>query len=475
MNADAHRLIQGVLEGDRRAIARAISVVESGSSAAAIIKGVYHQSGRAYLVGVTGAPGVGKSTLVDRVIAVLRSRGRSVGVLAVDPTSPFSGGALLGDRVRMQRHAGDPGVFVRSMATRGQLGGVARATGDAAVILDAGGFDAIVIETVGVGQAEIEVSRTADMSIVVTMPGSGDGVQALKAGVMEIADLFVVNKADHEGADRAVAEIEAMLGLNEYGPDDWRPPVLQTRATDGVGVDEVLDTVDRFRARGGDTAERRRRARVSGRVRQLVSDRFLEHAEHRTLEPGAFDRLIDQVAGGEVDPYTAADQVLDQALRTARIRHRADDPRATDAVLDHIGISVRDLETALAFYRDALGLDIGGVEEVASQHVRAQFVSVGAARLELLEATSPESAIARSIERRGPGLHHLTLRVNDIAAVLARLKALGVRLIDEEPRAGAGGGLVAFIHPSDAHGVLVELTESSATADPVESGTGARL
>jgi len=475
MNADAHRLIQGVLEGDRRAIARAISVVESGSSAAAIIKGVYHQSGRAYLVGVTGAPGVGKSTLVDRVIAVLRSRGRSVGVLAVDPTSPFSGGALLGDRVRMQRHAGDPGVFVRSMATRGQLGGVARATGDAAVILDAGGFDAIVIETVGVGQAEIEVSRTADMSIVVTMPGSGDGVQALKAGVMEIADLFVVNKADHEGADRAVAEIEAMLGLNEYGPDDWRPPVLQTRATDGVGVDEVLDTVDRFRARGGDTAERRRRARVSGRVRQLVSDRFLEHAEHRTLEPGAFDRLIDQVAGGEVDPYTAADQVLDQALRTARIRHRADDARPTDAVLDHIGISVRDLETALAFYRDALGLDIGGVEEVASQHVRAQFVSVGAARLELLEATSPESAIARSIERRGPGLHHLTLRVNDIAAVLARLKALGVRLIDEEPRAGAGGGLVAFIHPSDAHGVLVELTESSATADPVESGTGARL
>ena len=457
MNADAHRLIQGVLEGDRRAIARAISVVESGSSAAAIIKGVYHQSGRAYLVGVTGAPGVGKSTLVDRVIAVLRSRGRSVGVLAVDPTSPFSGGALLGDRVRMQRHAGDPGVFVRSMATRGQLGGVARATGDAAVILDAGGFDAIVIETVGVGQAEIEVSRTADMSIVVTMPGSGDGVQALKAGVMEIADLFVVNKADHEGADRAVAEIEAMLGLNEYGPDDWRPPVLQTRATDGVGVDDVLDTVDRFRARGGDTAERRRRARVSGRVRQLVSDRFLEHAEHRVLEPGVFDRLVDRVVGAELDPYTAADELLDQALRSARA--------ASTAVLDHIGIAVRDLDTALAFYRDALGLEIEGVEEVPSQHVRAQFVSVGGATLELLEATSSQSAIARSIERRGPGLHHLTLRVDNLAAVLARLKARGVRLIDEEPRAGAGGSLVAFIHPSAAHGVLVELTESPGSLD----------
>ena len=471
MTAEAHRLIQGVLEGDRRAIARAISVVESGSSAAAIIRGVYQRSGRAYLVGVTGPPGVGKSTLVDRIIAVLRSRGRTVGVLAVDPTSPFSGGALLGDRVRMQTHTGDTGVFVRSMATRGQLGGVARATGDAAVILDAGGFDVVVIETVGVGQAEIEVSRTADMAIVVTMPGAGDGVQALKAGVMEIADLFVVNKADHDGADRAVAQIEAMLGLNEYGPNDWRPPVLKTRATDGVGVDDVLDTVDRFRARGGDTAERRRRARVSGRVRQLVSGRFLEHAVPQTLEPGAFERLVDRVAGAEVDPYTAAEEVLDQVLTTAR----SDDVRLTEtgrsnAVLDHIGISVRDLETALSFYRDALGLDIGGVEEVPSQHVRAQFVSVGGATLELLEATSPASAIARSIERRGPGLHHLTLRVNDIATVLARLKTRGVRLIDEAPRAGAGGSLVAFIHPSAALGVLVELTQRAEPAAVPDMG-----
>ena len=319
MNADAHRLTRAVLDGDRRAIARAITVVEAeGRSAAAIIKGVYHRSGRAYLVGVTGSPGVGKSTLVDRIMAALRSRGRTVGVLAVDPTSPFSGGAVLGDRVRMQTHAGDPGVFVRSMATRGQLGGLARATGDAAVILDAAGFDMIVIETVGAGQAEIEVSRTADMSIVVTMPGSGDGVQALKAGVMEIADLFVVNKADHTGADRAVAEIEMMLGLNQYGPNDWLPPVLQTRATDGVGVDDVVETVDRFRDRGGNVAGRRRRARVRGRVRQLVSDRFLEHAEHRALEPGAFDRLVDRVAGAEVDPYTAADEILDRALRSAR-------------------------------------------------------------------------------------------------------------------------------------------------------------
>ena len=465
MNAEVLRLVQEVLDGDRRAIARAISMVEGeGRSAAAIIKGLYHRSGRAYLVGVTGAPGVGKSTLVDRVVAALRSRGSTVGVLAVDPTSPFSGGALLGDRVRMQTHAGDPGVFVRSMATRGQLGGLARATGDATVILDAGGFDAIIIETVGVGQAEIEVSRTADISIVVTMPGVGDGVQALKAGVMEIADLFVVNKADHDGAARAVAQIEAMLMLNEYGPDDWRPPVLQTRATDGVGVDDLLDTVNRFRARGGDEAERRRRARVSRRVRKLVSDRFLEQAEHGILAPGALDRVVDRVADAEVDPYTAADGVVDQAFETARAARRADNARGTGAVLDHIGIAVRDMEAALVLYRDALGLPIGRVEEVPSQHVRAQFVSVGDATLELLEATSPESPIARSIERRGPGLHHVTLRVNDIAAMLARLKALGVRLIDEQPRAGAGGSLVAFIHPSAGHGVLVELKESPESA-----------
>jgi LAO/AO transport system kinase len=464
MSVDARRLIQAVLDGNPRAIARAITVVETeGPLASATIKGVYGRSGRAYLIGVTGAPGVGKSTLVDRITAELRVRGRTVGVLAVDPTSPFSGGAVLGDRVRMQAHAGDTGVFVRSMATRGQLGGLARATGDAAVILDAAGFDAIVIETVGVGQAEIEVSGTADMSIVVTMPGSGDGVQALKAGVMEIADLFVVNKSDHDGADRAVTEIETMLGLEIRGPDDWRPPVLQTCATEGVGVDAVVDTVDRFRERGGRVGAQRRRARVGARIRRLVADRFLAHAEQRAFEPGGFDQLVEQVAVAQLDPYTAADQILDKVFRAERHSLRP------TAVLDHIGVAVRDADTALAFYRDALGLEVEGVEDVPSQHVRAQFVSMGEASLELLEATSSQSAIARSIEKRGPGLHHITFRVHDITAALARLKARGVRLIDEEPRSGAGGSLVAFIHPSAAYGVLVELKEDLGTGS---EGTG---
>ncbi len=315
MTAESQRLAEEVLGGDRRAIARSISRVEAdGGAGAAIIKGVFRHSGRAYRLGVTGAPGVGKSTLVDRLTAGARRRGRTVGILAVDPTSPFSGGALLGDRVRMQVHAADAGVFVRSMATRGALGGLARATADAAVILDAAGFDLIVIETVGVGQAEIEISRTADMTVVVTMPGSGDGVQALKAGVMEIADLFIVNKADHDGADRAVIEIETVLGFNEYAPGDWHPPVLRTRALDGAGVDAVLDAFDQFRARGAAAVRRRQRTRVSAWVRRLVADRFLERLEQQVLDAGAFDRLVTRVAAAEVDPYTAAEQLVDGAI-----------------------------------------------------------------------------------------------------------------------------------------------------------------
>ena len=316
MTADARELAAGVFEGDRRAVARAISRVEAeGASASSIVGAVHPRTGRGYLVGVTGAPGVGKSTLVDRLTQVLRSRGLTVGIIAVDPSSPFSGGAVLGDRVRMQAHAGDDGVFVRSMASRGRLGGLSRATGDAALILDAAGFDVIVIETVGVGQAEVEISRAADVTLVVTMPGGGDGVQALKAGVMEIADVFVVNKADQAGADRTAAEIEAVLHLNEYGPGEWRPPVLRTRAVEGRGVEEVVGAVERFRARAGDGAAERRRARVRARVRELVSRRFLEHAERRALGPGGFDRFVDQVADTVIDPYTAAERILDLAVR----------------------------------------------------------------------------------------------------------------------------------------------------------------
>ena len=446
-----------VLAGDVRAVARAISLIEDESPAGAdLVRRLFPRTGRAYLIGVTGPPGAGKSTLVDRMTTALRATDRTVGVVAVDPTSPFSGGAILGDRVRMQAHAGDAGVFIRSMATRGHLGGLARATGEVALVLDAAGKDVVLIETVGVGQDEVDVVRTADVSIVTLVPGAGDEVQALKAGIMEIADIFVVNKADREGADRAVASIEAMLALQTFAPGSWRPPIVKTEATTGNGVDELLEAVERFRAHTAAAAGSRRRARAEFRVRELMAQRFTDHVERHVLQPGEFERLLEEIAGRKLDPYTAVDGVLERALRDD-----AAGETSSPAVLDHVGIAVADMEQALRFYRDGLGLDVEPAEVVASQRVRAHFLPAGESALELLEATAEGSPIASYLSKRGPGLHHITLRVPDIASALARLKTRGVRLIDEAPRPGAHGSLVAFIHPASAHGVLVELKQKA--------------
>ncbi len=370
------------MAGDPRALARAATAVENREpQALEVLRQL--PAGHARIVGITGPPGAGKSTLVDAMATALRAEGKTIAVLAVDPSSSRTGGAILGDRIRMQQHHADSGIFIRSMATRGVTGGLARATADLTRLMDAAGKDYVLIETVGVGQDEVEIAGLAQVTVVVLVPGMGDDVQAIKAGIMEIADIFAINKADQPGADLIERELQAMLGLGE----GRHPAIVKTVATEGQGIEELL-----------------------GAIRSQAT------------EPRAHQ-------GGR-------------------------DPRID---IDHLGIAVRDLEEALAFYQ-SLGLEATHRETVEQEKTHVALLPAGDSRIELLEPSAPDSPIAKFIEKRGPGLHHVALKVPDLAGAVERLRASGARLLNE-PRAGAGGHIYVFVHPASTGGVLLELIQ----------------
>jgi LAO/AO transport system kinase len=305
-------LVARARAGDPRAVARLISQVEDASPALReVISLLAPHTGRAAVLGVTGAPGVGKSTTTSALVSAFRADGRRVGVLAVDPSSPFTGGALLGDRVRMQEHATDPGVYIRSMATRGHLGGLAWATPQALRVLDGAGCDVVIVETVGVGQSEVEVAALADTTLVLLAPGMGDGIQAAKAGILEVGDIFVVNKADREGADQVVRDLRGTVRLAERGPGQWREPIIKTVAVRGEGLDEVLEAVDKHRAwleRSGELDQRRRR-RVRDEIEAIAVTALRERLAH-VHGDDRLDALAERVLSGEFDPYSAADEII---------------------------------------------------------------------------------------------------------------------------------------------------------------------
>ncbi len=323
-------LVRRVLDGDRRALARAISIVEDdGEDARELLMALYPHTGRGYVIGVTGAPGTGKSTLVNNMAKEYRKRGLRVGIIAIDPTSPFSGGALLGDRVRMKDLSGDPGIFIRSMATRGSLGGLAKATSDVIMVMDAAGYDRIIVETVGVGQAEVDIASEAHTTIVVESPGLGDEIQAIKAGILEIADIFVVNKADREGADHTVMALKMMLGLSpktvaHHGKvmktgdatlpkEGWIPPIVKTVAIRNEGTKELVDLIEKhaeYLRKSGQLEERelkRTQADITNALQNLFLENLLSH-----ITESEWSEAVKSVAARDTDPYSKAKEMLER-------------------------------------------------------------------------------------------------------------------------------------------------------------------
>lgn len=310
-------IIDKVLAGDIRTVARLIRNIDDGvPEVRQYLKELYLHTGRAYVIGITGSPGVGKSTLVDQMISHLRAQEKTVGVLAVDPTSPFSGGAILGDRVRMQRHSADQGVFIHSLATRGYFGGLTQSTQGAIDVLDAAGKDTIIVETVGVGQDEVDVARAAHSTVIVVAPGMGDEIQAIKAGILEVGDILVINKADRPGADKTLSDLSLMIDMapKKYEQGKWKPPILKTEALFDKGVTEVLKQIEShavyLKKLTGATPLRRRKEKVEQELAEMVKNRIIQEGFQQLAQTGVFDEAVRSIIDGKLDPYTACDTII---------------------------------------------------------------------------------------------------------------------------------------------------------------------
>ncbi len=314
-------IVQKIKTGDIRAVARLIRDIDDNiPEAREVLKELYSATGNAYVIGVTGAPGVGKSTLVDQMVSHLRKSGKTVGVLAVDPTSPFSGGAILGDRVRMQRHSMDEGVFIRSMATRGAFGGLTQSTRSAIDVLDAMGKDYVIVETVGVGQDEVDIVRSSDTTLIVLVPGMGDDVQALKAGILEVGDIFVINKSDREGVDKTVGDIRLMIEMGEKRyKDGWRPPILTTQAAFDKGIRELLDEIEKHRLHllsNKTMLSKLRYEKAKSDLSEMIKDKIAKEIFIDITSSGEFEEAIKSIIDKKIDPYTACDKIVSAKLKS---------------------------------------------------------------------------------------------------------------------------------------------------------------
>ena len=460
--------LERILQRDARAVARAISAIENESPAApALLQALFAHTGRGLVVGITGAPGAGKSSLVDKLALHYRALEKTVGFIAVDPSSPFSGGALLGDRIRMQALATDPNVFIRSMATRGNLGGLARATVDAVAVLEAAGYDRTLVETVGVGQDEVDIVKTADVCVVVLVPGMGDSIQAIKAGIMEIGDVFVINKAERDGVEQTERELIGLLEMT-MRPDGWQPLIVRTVATENRGISELIVAIEsygefvRHSVSNGEAATLRRTAVAEHRIIEILRERLLKRAL-QSVSATQLKEFAAFVATRQRDPYSIVEDIIAASSPTPMTHSSSTSTVVMPSKINHLGVAVSTLDDALKFWRDGLGLELHEVEVVADQGVRTAMLPLGESRIELLEATGDDTPVGKFLAKRGPGIHHVCVEVADLAAKLNQLQEQGILLIDEQPRRGAGGMLVAFVHPASTGGVLVELVESSKT------------